>query len=143
MNTIPTMSLVMAKLLIKGSQFEASKQGFNIVTSIYDNHGNLKAFERMDNTSYGSIQVSQLKAKTSASFPISTHDLALRSDSMKANPYSSIPDTLLLSGGLPVFTPEKVHIGSIGVSGATPEVDAACAQQGIDHMFSELKWEKI
>lgn len=143
MNTMPTMSLVMAKLLIKGSQFEARKQGINIVTSVYDNHGNLKAFERMDDTSYGSIQVSQLKAKTSASFPVSTQDLATRSDSMKANPYSSIPGTLLLGGGVPVFTPEKVHIGSIGVSGATPEIDTACAQRGIDELFAELKWERV
>ena len=140
MNSIPSMSLDMAKLLIWGSQLEAIDQGFHIVTSIYDNHGNLKAFERMDKTSFGSIQVAQLKGKTSASFPLSTHDLASRSHSMNANPYASIPDTLLLGGGLPVFTPENVHIGSIGISGATPGIDEACAERGIREMYQELKW---
>jgi len=33
----------------------------------------------------------------------------------------SIPDMLLLGGGLPIITQDKQHIGSIGISGATPE----------------------
>ena len=139
---IQSMSLPMAKALIKGAQAEAKKLGYNIVTSVYDNHGNIKAFERMDETSFGSIQVSQLKAKTAANFPVSTSDLAIRSAAMDANPYSSIPDMLLLGGGLPIFTPEKVHIGSIGISGATPEVDTACAEKGIEQLYDELGWLK-
>lgn len=137
---VNALSLDMARALIIGSQNEAKLAGIGIVISVYDNHGNLKAFERMDNTSYGSIRVSQLKAKTSASFPVSTSDLAARSQGLGANPYSSIPDMLLLGGGLPVFTPEKVHIGSIGISGATPEIDIRCAQKGIDFMNDKMGW---
>lgn len=91
-----TLSLAMAKVLIQGAQAEAKRQGYTIVTSIFDQHGNMKAFERMDCTSFGSIAVSQLKAKTAASFPISTHELATRSSAMPSNPYSSIPEIVLL-----------------------------------------------
>lgn len=66
----------------------------------------------MDNTSYGSIRVSKLKAKTSASFPITSKELSERSNKMTANPYSPIPDILLLAGGLPIITADGLHIGA-------------------------------
>lgn len=134
------LSLKMAKYLIAGAQAAAIEQEVALVISIFDQHGNLKAFERMDNTSFGSIRVSQLKAKTAASFPVSTRDLAERSAAMDANPYASVPDMLLLGGGLPVFTPAKLHIGAIGISGATPEIDTHCAQLGITHLYSQMGW---
>lgn len=137
------MTLTMAKYLIAGAQAAAIKQGVNLVISVYDQHGNLKAFERMDNTSFGSIRVSQLKAQTAASFPVSSHDLAVRSASMEANPYSAVPEMLLLGGGLPVFAPNKVHIGAIGISGATPEIDTICGEAGITHLCTQMNWEGV
>ncbi len=65
-----------------------------------------------------------------------------RSDQMPTNPYGSIPDILLLGGGLPVFTPTNKHIGSIGVSGASPELDELCAEaaiQALDTFFNIRK----
>lgn len=126
------LSLDMAKIMAQAAEKKAIENNIKIVLSIYDNHGNLKYFYRMDNTSYGSIRISQLKAKTSASFPISSKALSERSIKMPANPYIAIPDILLLAGGLPILTAEGYHIGSIGISGATPELDEICAQAGID-----------
>lgn len=130
--TLKYLTLDMAKAIADAAEKKALENEIKIVISIYDNHGNLKYFRRMDGTSYGSIRVSQLKAKTSASFPISSKNLSERSAKMPANPYGAIPDILLLGGGLPIFTKEKVHIGAIGISGATPELDELCAQAGID-----------
>lgn len=135
MTTKPELSLEMAKLLILSAQEEAAKLGYNIVVSIFDNHGNIKAFERMDNTSVGSIAVSQLKAKTSASFPIATAQLAERSSGLAGNPYANLPDFTLLGGGEPIITPEQCHIGAIGISGATPEIDAHCAHHALNTLF--------
>ena len=126
------LSLEMAKKIADAAEKKAIENGIKIVISIYDNHGNLKYFCRMDETSYGSIRVSQLKAKTSASFPISSKTLSERSAKMSANPYVSIPNILLLRGGLPILTLDSIHIGAIGISGATPELDELCAQAGID-----------
>lgn len=121
-----------AKKIASAAEHAALKEGFSIVVSIVDNHGNLKYFNRMDNTAAGSIEVSQLKAFTSAKFPVSSKTLSVRSDQLPANPYASIPGMLLLEGGLPITNESGEHVGGIGVSGATPELDAKFAQAGID-----------
>jgi uncharacterized protein GlcG (DUF336 family) len=110
----------------------ARAQGVAIVISIVDNHGNLKHFHRMDGTSSGSIKVAQLKASTSARFPLSSSTLAERSAALPTNPYASLPGFTLLGGGLPIMDANGQHIGGIGISGATPELDAQFAQAALD-----------
>lgn len=122
----------LAQKMTLAAEMEAQKEGFSIVVSIVDNHGNLKYFNRMDNTSVGSIEVSQLKASTSSKFPVASKTLAERSAKLPGNPYVSVPGMLLLEGGLPLFNKAGEHIGGIGISGATPELDAKFAQAGID-----------
>ena len=91
------LSLEIAKLIAEAAEKKALESGIHIVISIYDNHGNLKYFCRMDNTSYGSIRVSKLKAKTSASFPISTKALNERSTNIPGDPYQKAPQILSLN----------------------------------------------
>ncbi|MDN7141491.1 heme-binding protein [Pseudomonas sp. JQ170] len=130
----PSITSQMAQTMVDAAARAAQAKGFSIVISIVDNHGNLKHFHRMDNTSVGSIQVSQLKASTSAQFPVSTKVLAERSAGLPANPYASIPGFLLLEGGLPIMSKSGTHIGGIGISGATPELDGQFAQAAIDQL---------
>lgn len=129
------LTLEMAKIIAAGAEAKAKENNIQIVISIYDNHGNLKYFQRMDNTSYGSIRISQLKAKTSASMPISSKALAEKSAKILTNPYGTIPDILTLGGGLPIFNKNKQHIGAIGISGATPELDELCAEAGLNALM--------
>lgn len=131
--------MISQKKIAQAIENKAVENKIYIVISILDNHGNLKYFQRMDKTSYGSIRTSQLKAKTSASMPLPSRILADRSAKMPANPYGSIPDMLLLGGGLPIITQDGQHIGSIGVSGATPELDEMCARVGLDAVVDELQ----
>ena len=126
------LSLELARKIAEAAEKKAIDEGIKIVISICDNHGNLKYFCRMDGTSYGSIRVSKLKATTSASFPISSKALSEQSAQMPTNPYGSIPNILLLGGGLPILTTDGTHLGAIGISGATPDLDELCAQAGID-----------
>lgn len=129
------ITLEMAEKMANAAEAAASSKNFRIVISIVDQHGNLKYFRRMDDTSAGSIQVSQMKASTAAHFPLSTKILAGRSTKLPGNPYGPIPGFLLLEGGLPVITKDGMHVGGIGVSGATPELDAGFAQAGIDEFL--------
>ncbi|WP_262405490.1 GlcG/HbpS family heme-binding protein [Pseudomonas fluorescens] len=124
----------MAQKMVAGAERAAQEKGYSIVVSIVDKHGNLKHFHRMDNTSVGSIEVSRLKASTSAKFPVSTKVLAERSAGLPSNPYAAVPGFLLLEGGLPIMSKGGVHMGGIGISGATPELDAAFAQAAIDQL---------
>ncbi|WP_449430088.1 GlcG/HbpS family heme-binding protein [Pseudomonas putida] len=121
-----------ARSMAAAAERAARSHDYAIVISIFDNHGNLKHFHRMDGTSSGSIQVAQLKAATSARFPLSTRSLGERSAALPANPYASMPGFTLLEGGLPIMDANGKHIGGIGVSGATPELDARFAQAALD-----------
>jgi uncharacterized protein GlcG (DUF336 family) len=126
------MSLKSAQKMVDAVQQAAMVRDLRLVISVYDQHGQLKYFRRMDDTSVGSIQVAQLKGATSANFPVATRQLAERSASLPANPYASIPGFVLLPGGVPVFDSAGRHVGSIGVSGATPDLDEECAKIGAD-----------
>ncbi|MBC3438549.1 heme-binding protein [Pseudomonas sp. BW16M2] len=121
-----------ARSMADAAERAARAQGFAIVISIVDNHGNLKYFQRMDGTSSGSIQVAQLKAETSARFPLSSRSLGERSAALPANPYASLPGFTLLEGGLPIMDVNGKHIGGIGISGATPELDAQFARAALE-----------
>ncbi|HEN8713403.1 MULTISPECIES: GlcG/HbpS family heme-binding protein [Pseudomonas] len=121
-----------ARIMAAAAERAARAQGFAIVISIVDNHGNLKHFHRMDGASSGSIKLAQLKASTSARFPLSSSSLAERSAALPANPYASLPGFTLLGGGLPILDANGEHIGGIGISGATPELDAQFAQAALD-----------
>lgn len=125
------MDLASAMRAADAAQAAALAAGYNIVISLYDQHGNLKYLRRMDDTAVGSIQVAQLKAATAASFPMSSAALAERSARQPANPYASIPGLVLLEGGLPIFDAQQHHVGSIGISGATPSLDGQFAQAGV------------
>ncbi|AXM96681.1 GlcG/HbpS family heme-binding protein [Pseudomonas plecoglossicida] len=121
-----------ARTMAAAAERAALAQGHTIVISIVDNHGNLKHFHRMDGTSSGSVKVAQLKASTSARFPLSSSSLADRSAGLPANPYASLPGFTLLGGGLPIMDANGQHLGGIGISGATPELDAEFAKAALD-----------
>ncbi|HSC25007.1 MAG TPA: heme-binding protein, partial [Candidatus Babeliales bacterium] len=136
--TDKALSLNMAKKMADAAEAKAIEKNLKIVVAIMDNHGNLKYYRRMDGNAFISIRMAQLKASTSASMPISTKDLAARNETMINKPYLSVPNIVLLEGGLPIMTKDGQHIGSIGISGATPELDGICAQAGLDILSDDL-----
>jgi uncharacterized protein GlcG (DUF336 family) len=105
--------------------------------AILDDGGNLKYFERMDGAFTGSIQISQLKAHTSAMFPFSTKTVG--EITQKIPGIAFVPGVVTFEGGLPIKTGGGEHIGSIGVSGASAEQDGVCAQAGLDAVKDDLK----
>jgi len=127
----PTLTLSAARLLAERLEAEATLRNLRMVFAICDQHGNLKLFHRMDGTSAGSVKIAQSKAYTAASLPFSTKDLGERSGNLPGNPYGSVEGFLPLGGGLPIFNKDGVHMGGVGVSGATPELDEMVACAGI------------
>jgi uncharacterized protein GlcG (DUF336 family) len=136
--TVKALSLEMAKKMADAAEAMAIERNLKIAIAIMDNHGNLKYYHRMDGNGSISVRMSQLKALTSASMPVSTKDLAKRNEEMANGPYLAVPGIVLLEGGLPLITKDGQHIGSIGISGATPELDGLCAQAGIDAIVDAL-----
>jgi glc operon protein GlcG len=138
MITTKTLSLNMAKKMADAAEHKAGELNIKIAIAIMDNHGNLKYFRRMDGNGFISVRMAPLKALTSASMPLSTKDLAARNETLANLSYLGIPGIALLEGGLPIITQDGEHIGSIGISGATPELDGVCGQAGIDAIDKDL-----
>ncbi len=136
--TVKALSLEMAKRMADAAEAKAIEKGLKIVIAIMDAHGNLKYYRRMDGNNFISVRMAQLKALTSASIPISTKDLAKRNEGLPNGPYLGVPGIVLLEGGLPIITQDGQHIGSIGISGANPELDGICAQAGVDALNDML-----
>jgi len=136
--TVKALSLDMAKKMADAAEAAALEKSLKIVIAIMDNHGNLKYYRRMDGNNFISVRMAQLKALTSASIPISTQALAERNETLANGPYLGVPGIVLLEGGLPIITHDGQHIGSIGISGATPELDGLCAKAAIAAIIDVL-----
>lgn len=136
--TIKALSLDMAKKIAEAAEKAAIQRKINIAIAILDSHGNLKYFLRMDNNNFVSVRMSQLKALSSASIPVSTKSLADRNKGIDNGPYLGVPGIVLFEGGLPIITHDGQHIGAIGISGANPELDGICAQAGLDAVKEDL-----
>jgi glc operon protein GlcG len=121
------LELKEAKAMADAAEAKAIELSVKIAIVVMDQHGNLKYFRRMDGNNAVSLEMAPLKAKTSSLIPISTKELAKRNAALENKPYLAVPGIVLLEGGLPIFSPEGEHIGSIGISGASPEIDGECA----------------
>lgn len=137
----PVLSLSMAQKMADACEAKAQKEGWRKVNiAIYDDGGNLKLFRRQDGAYMHSIQVSQLKGRTSAGIPRSTRALGEINYSNADKPYGidAVPGFVVFPGGLPILTKSGVQLGGIGVSGATGDQDEECAQAGIDAIADQL-----
>jgi glc operon protein GlcG len=118
---------------------KAQELQVKVSVAILDDAGNLKLFMRMDGAHTGSIEISELKASTSAKLPLSSREMAERNLKNENRPYTKFPFVLPLAGGLPIKTSDGEHIGSIGVSGASADQDELCAQAALDAVRDLLK----
>ncbi|MFN0039959.1 MAG: GlcG/HbpS family heme-binding protein [Burkholderiales bacterium] len=131
------LNLSTAKKMAEACEARAKTAGWKMNIAILDTGGNLKYFLRMDDAFMGSIQISQLKAQTSASFPFSTK--LIGEIAQKIPGIAFVPGIVTFEGGLPIATAAGEHIGSIGVSGASAEDDGICAQVALDAVKDDLK----
>lgn len=119
-----------AKKVIAAAAEEAKKQNWPVAIAVVDASGFLVAFERLDNTQLGSVEVAQEKAKTSALFrrPTKAFEETLAAGNTRV---LKLPGALPVEGGLPIIVDGKV-IGAIGVSGVKSTEDAQVATAGIE-----------
>jgi len=123
-----TITLAEAKTVAAAAEAEARKNGWNMVITVVEPNGALVFSEKMDNTQYGSIDVSRRKAETAAAFrrPTSVFQEAVKSGTLNA----IFTGAMAIDGGEPIVSDGKI-IGAIGVSGAMSAQDDQCAKAGI------------
>lgn len=104
----------------------AAQRDLEIAIVVLEPHGMPVALAHMDGASIAAGEIAQWKAVSAAKFGRATADLAAM------NPPAGMPNVATLQGGVPVYTVEGVLLGGVGVSGAKPADDAACAAAGIE-----------
>jgi len=122
--------LAEAKRAIAAAQAEATRNKWDVAIAIVDNGGHLVAFERMDTTQYGSVEVAQEKARTAVAFRRPSKAFQ---DTVAAGGEGSrilrLTGAIPIEGGLPLIIGGKI-VGAIGVSGVTSAQDGQIAAAG-------------
>ena len=144
LGSAPVLSVDVAKQMVVACETQAKAKGLKMNISVVDAGANQVVFERMDGAPLGSSRIAQMKAQSSAWFPMPTRtiqELAYGKD-LKGGSipgFILMPGLMAMPGGLPIATANGVPVGAIGVSGGTPDEDEACAQAGLDAVKDQLK----
>jgi uncharacterized protein GlcG (DUF336 family) len=128
-----TILLEEAQAVIQAAMEKAREIGQPMNVAVVDNGRDLKAFSRMEDAWLGSIDIAINKAFTSASFLISTQDLA--GMTQPGQPLYGLETTnngrvVNFAGGIPLMRDGEVA-GAIGVSGGTVDQDQEVAEAGV------------
>lgn len=127
------ISLELAREVAAGVRAEAAERGVAMAIAIVDSSGELVLAERMNGAAPVALHLAQDKAYTAAAFGAPTEQWAAVTAPGGADwgMAGSVGGRILvLPGGLPVRVAGRL-VGGLGVSGAAPSVDVACASAGI------------
>lgn len=115
----------------------ATAMHVRIAVAIVDMGGNLVAFQKMDGTQLGSIELALRKAKTAVSFVRPTSDLE---HALNGGNYmiATLPNALPAGGGYPIVINNEV-VGALGLSGGEGETDARLAQLTVTTVLQAAK----
>jgi uncharacterized protein GlcG (DUF336 family) len=124
----PPVTLEEAKRIVAAAEAEARRQGFTMAFAVVEPSGALVAFEKMDGTQYGSIEIAQGKARTAALFRRPSKAFG---DSIAQGRVAvlSFPGVVAVEGGVPILRDGHI-VGAIGASGGSSEQDGQVAGVG-------------
>jgi glc operon protein GlcG len=124
------ITLERAQAAIAATAAEARKHDWKLCIAVVDSGGNLVAFERMDGAQLASVQVSEHKARASATFRRETKVFE-KGIQQSGNLYVMTLDGVVASrGGIPLVEGGKL-IGAIGCSGGTGSQDEVACKAGV------------
>jgi glc operon protein GlcG len=138
------VDLEIAKRMADACEAKAVEEGWRMNVAVVDAGADLVLFQRMDGAFLGSVDIAQMKARSSAMFPFPTRGLSEIAFGKDGEPgrtpgLAFVPGLAAFPGGLPIQTADGAHIGAIGVSGGTGDEDEACAQAALDAVADQLK----
>ena len=129
-----SLTLVDAEKVIAAAQQKATGMGLNITVAVVDAGGHLVALQRMDAANPMSPMIALGKAVGAAMFRRDGAWLLSTANERPAfwNAVKDMAGKAIVPGpgSLPITRAGAV-VGAVGVSGAKPEEDLACAEAGI------------
>ena len=127
----PNVTLEQAKAVLAAAEAEAVNQNLNVAIAVVDTAGNLVAFVKRDDTQTASVEVSQGKARSAATFKRPTKSFQ---DTVAAGGVGlrvlTLEGVVAAEGGVPLLVNGAI-VGAVGVSGATSEQDGVIAAAGV------------
>jgi glc operon protein GlcG len=120
----PPISVEKAQEVIAAAIAEAKKRGWEMNVAVVDQHGDLKAFARMDEAQLASIPISQHKARVAARYRRPTRVFEEGIQKAGFNYLMTLDDVIASRGGIPLVDGGKI-IGAVGCSGGTGSQDEA------------------
>jgi glc operon protein GlcG len=124
------IDLADANKLVVSAIAEAKKHDWKLACAVVEPTGELVAYQKMDDTQYGSVETSIAKAKAAALYRRPTKVFA---DAIKAgnNGVLSLPGAISIEGGFPIVHGGKL-IGGLGCSGAASNQDATAVYKALE-----------
>jgi len=129
----PSIDLAKAKELAAAAEAEAVKHNWKMAIAIADPAGELLLFEKMDDTQFASITVSQAKARTAARFRRPTSAFYDAIETGHPSIAAIDPTITAIPGGIPLVENGKL-IGAIGCSGGASVQDAVVCKAAADKL---------
>jgi quinohemoprotein ethanol dehydrogenase len=104
--------------------------------AVVDASGTLLAFTRQQGASAATADVALVKARTAAKVEAPTSVLAdVAAEDQAARDAYALLEFIAMPGGWPVASTDGTLKGAVGVSGALPKDDSACAQHAVEAIF--------
>src|ERR1044071_584752 len=128
------LTLEQSQTLIAAAQEKAVENGWNVTVAVVDEGGLLKALARMDGAPPLSAQIAEAKAVGAALWHRDGDELAAVQESRAAffdQVSSLVRVPIVPADGSVVVRAGATGLGAVGVSGAKPEEDRACAEAGV------------
>ena len=133
----PFLTLKTAKAMAEAADKKATEMDIKVHIAIVDDGGNLKYYLRQDGAPLVAEKISQMKAFTAVAMEKSTAEVGEISKAETPG-IELVPNLIKFGGGIPIKNSKGQILGGIGVSGASKEDDAACAQAGLDAVKAML-----
>lgn len=124
------IGLADAKKLIASALREAKNHDWRMACAVVEPTGVLVAYEKMDDTQYGSADVAIAKAKASALYRRPTRAFADAAKSGNVG-VTTLPGSIAVEGGFPIVHGGK-EIGGLGCSGAASNQDATVVYKALE-----------
>lgn len=124
------ISLDDAKKAAAAANAEAAKNNWPLVISVVGPSGHLVYLERMTNTQFASIKISEHKARVAATYRRPTRAFA-EAIGKGAVALLTLDDVIASPGGIPIVQGGRI-VGALGCSGATGDQDHQACQAGAD-----------
>lgn len=119
----PMLDYATAAAVREGCLAWAAERKLSVAVAVYDERGRLMTFAHTDGASTAVGEVAMWKGKSAATIHFASKETA--------NWGNGPALVATWEGGTPIFSPDGVALGGVGVSGASSADDSACSEAGI------------